>query len=91
MHIGKLENKDMLSYHQKGKVEALKAVRQKVSYLVEVLGKKLGDVILIVEDGSGSAFPVCTKQCISFDAASFDGFRTIKKDYSMLVRFEIID
>lgn len=64
MRIGKLENKDMLSYHQKGKVEALKAVRQKVSYLVKVLGKKLGDVILIVEDGSGSAFPVCTKQCI---------------------------
>ena len=28
---------------------------------------------------------------LSSDAASFDNFRTIKKNYSMLVRFEIID
>ena len=66
MRIGELENKDMLAYHQKGKIEALKAAQKKATYLVEALGKKLG-------------------------AASFDNFRTIKKNYSMLVRFEIID
>lgn len=33
MHIGELENKDILAYHQKGKIEALKAAQQKATYL----------------------------------------------------------
>ena len=42
MRIGELENKDMLVYHQKGKIEALKAAQRKATYLVEALGKKIG-------------------------------------------------
>ena len=91
MRIGELENKDMLAYHQKGKIEALKAAQKKATYLVEALGKKLGDVIRIVEEGSSNAFPFAQSNVLSSDAASFDNFRTIKKNYSMLVRFEIID
>ena len=91
MRIGELENKDMLAYHQKGKIEALKAAQKKAIYLVEALGKKLGDVIRIVEEGSGNIFPFAQSNVLSSDATSFDSFRTIKKNYSMLVRFEIID
>lgn len=91
MRIGELENKDMLAYHQKGKVEALKAAQRKATYLVEALGKKLGDVIRIVEEGNSNTFPFAQSNVLSSDAASFDSFRTIKKNYSMLVRFEIID
>ena len=91
MHIGELENKDILAYHQKGKIEALKAAQQKATYLVEALGKKLGDVIRIVEEGNSNIFPFAQSNVLSSDAASFDNFRTIKKNYSMLVRFEIID
>ena len=91
MRIGELENKDMLAYHQKGKIEALKAAQKKATYLVEALGKKLGDVIRIVEEGSSNAFPFAQSNVLSSGAASFDNFRTIKKNYSMLVRFEIID
>ena len=91
MRIGELENKDMLAYHQKGKIEALKAAQRKATYLVEALGKKLGNVIRIVEEGSGNAFPFAQSNILSSDAASFDNFRTIKKNYSMLVRFEIIN
>ena len=96
MRIGELENKDMLAYHQKGKIEALKAAQRKASYLVEALGKKLGgkklgNVIRIVEEGNNNAFPFAQSNVLSSDAASFDNFRTIKKNYSMLVRFEIID
>lgn len=91
MRIGELENRDMLSYHRKGKIEALKAARQKASYLVEALGKRLGDVIRIVENGSGGAYPFAQSNVLASDAASFDSFRTIKKNYSMLVRFEIVD
>lgn len=91
MRIGELENKDMPAYHQKGKIEALKAAQQKAAYLVEALGKKLGKVIRIVEESSNTAFPFAQSNVLSSDAASFDSFRTIKKNYSMLVRFEIID
>ena len=91
MRIGELENKDMLAYHQKGKIEALKAAQRKATYLVEALGKKLGGVIRIVEEGSGNIFPFAQSNVLSSDATSFDSFRTIKKNYSMLVRFEIID
>ena len=91
MRIGELENKDMLAYHQKGKIEALKAAQKKATYLVEALGEKLGDVIRIVEEGNGNIFPFAQSNVLSSDAASFDNFRTIKKNYSMLVRFEIID
>ena len=91
MRIGELENKDMLAYHQKGKIEALKAAQRKATYLVEALGKRLGDVIRIVEEGINNAFPFAQSNVLSSNAASFDSFRTIKKNYSMLVRFEIID
>ena len=89
--IGGLENKDMLAYHQKGKTEALKAAQRKATYLVEALGKRLGNVIRIVEKDSGNAFPIAQSNVLSSNVASFDNFRTIKKDYSMLVRFEIVD
>ncbi|CCZ14134.1 uncharacterized protein BN679_01080 [Prevotella sp. CAG:487] len=91
MRIGELENNDMLAYHQKGKIEALKAARRKATYLVEALGKRLGEVIRIVEKDSSYASPFAQSNVMSSDAASFDNFRTIKKNYSMLVRFEIID
>lgn len=93
MRIGELENKDMLVYHQKGKIEALKAAQRKAAYLVEALGKKLGEVIRIVEDGNAgmSSFFRAQSNVRASDAVSFDGFRTIKKYYSMQVRFEITD
>lgn len=91
MRVGELENNDMPAYHQKGKIEALKAARRKATYLVEALGKRLGEVIRIVEKDSGNVSPFAQSNVMSSDAASFDNFRTIKKNYSMLVRFEIID
>lgn len=91
MRIGELENNDMPAYHKKGKIEALKAARRKATYLVEALGKRLGEVIRIVEKDSGNVSPFAQSNVMSSDAASFDNFRTIKKNYSMLVRFEIID
>lgn len=91
MRIGELENKDMLAYHQKGKIEALKAAQRKAAYLVEALGKKLGGVLRIVEEGSGNSFSLSQSNVMSSDAASFESFRTIKKKYSMLVRFAVAD
>lgn len=91
MRIGELENRDMLSYHQKGKIAALEAAQRKAAYLVEALGKKLGPVIRIVEDEAGGSLPFSQSNVLSSNVVSFDSFRTIKKKYSMLVRFEIAD
>ena len=91
MRIGELKNKDILSYHQRGKIEALKAAQRKATYLVEALGKKLGDVTRIEEERSDIGFPLAQSNVLSSDAALFDQFRTIKKSYSMRVRFEISD
>ena len=91
MYIGELENEEMLKYHRKGKIEALKAAQQKAAYLVEALGKKLGGVIRIEEKGNGNSIPFAQSNVYSSDAASFESFRTIKRNYSMLVRFEITD
>ena len=91
MRIGELENKDILAYHQRGKIEALKAAQQKAAYLVETLGKKLGSVIRIVEGNNTSGISFAQSNVMSSNAASFDSFRTIKKNYSILVRFEIVD
>ena len=69
------------------------AAREKAAYLVEALGQKLGGVERIIENGNNGFSPVFTAQSnvSSSDAASFDGFRTIKNHYSMSVRFEILD
>lgn len=91
MRIGELENKDILAYHQRGKIEALKAAQRKAAYLVETLGKKLGSVIRIVEGNNTSSISFAQINVMSSNAASFDSFRTIKKNYSILVRFEIVD
>ncbi|WP_455621629.1 SIMPL domain-containing protein [Parabacteroides sp.] len=91
MRIGELENKDILAYHQRGKIEALKAAQRKAAYLVETLGKKLGSVIRIVEGNNTSGISFAQSNVMSSNAASFDSFRTIKKNYSILVRFEIVD
>lgn len=91
MRIGELENKDILSYHQKGKIAALKAAQQKATYLVEALGKKLGSVIRIIEQGNTNGISFAQSNVLSSNATSFDSFRIIKQKYSMLVRFEIID
>lgn len=92
MRIGELKNKEMQAYRQKGKIEALKAAKAKATYLVEALGKRLGDVVRIVEPQEDMRFPSpfsAQSNVHSSQVESYDAFRVIKLNYSMLVRFEI--
>ena len=93
MYIGELENNDMAKYQKKGRIEALKAARSKASYMVEALGKNLGDVIRIVENGGDTAYPMYGMQSnVAFsENGEAKNYRNIKKKYSVLVRFEIKD
>jgi len=91
MYIDKLEHRDILSYHRKGKIEALKAAREKAVYLLEAIGKRPGEIIRIVEGGDAGKEMFAQGHILSVAPPSFERSRTIKKRYSMLVRFGIVD
>ena len=95
MNIGELKNKDLQEYRKQGKIEALKAARQKADYLVAAMGQKLGNVLRIVEPDERS-FSYFQPQSAMSNVAipSYDSnpenFRTIKLRYQMTARFEIL-
>ena len=95
MNIGELKNKDLQEYRKQGKIEALKAARQKADYLVAAMGQKLGTVLRIVEPEERS-FSYFQPQSAMSNVAipSYDSnpenFRTIKLRYQMTARFEIL-
>jgi len=94
MNIGELKNKDLQKYRKQGKIEALKAARQKADYLVAAMGQKLGNVLRIVEPEERS-FSYFQPQSAMSNVAipSYDSnpenFRTIKLRYQT-ARFEIL-
>lgn len=95
MNIGELKNKDMQEYRAKGKIEALKAARQKAAYLVESLGQKLGNVLRIIEPEDRNYYHFQSQSAMSNVALqSYDSnpenFKTIKLRYQMTARFEIL-
>lgn len=95
MNIGELKSKDLQEYRKQGKIEALKAARQKADYLVAAMGQKLGNVLRIVEPEERS-FSYFQPQSAMSNVAipSYDSnpenFRTIKLRYQMTARFEIL-
>ena len=90
MYIGELKNKEMQTYRKRGKIESLRAAKEKAAYL-ESLGKQLSDIIRIVEPQESINYYTLSAQSniISSQAQSFDSFCTIKLRYSMIVRFDI--
>lgn len=58
MNIGELSNTNIEEYKKQVKINALQAAREKAKYLVESMGKQLGDVVSIVELGEGLNQPV---------------------------------
>ena len=92
MGIGELKHKDLPNYRKQGKIEALKAAREKASYLVEAMGQKLGEVIRIVEPASSYVSPYSLYQAqsnVSMGTAATEQYRVIKLRYEMTARFAI--
>lgn len=92
MRIGELKHKDLSKYREQGKIEALKAARQKALYLVEAMGQKLGDVIRIVEPTANNVMPYNLFQAqsnVSMGTADTEQYRVIKLRYEMTARFAI--
>lgn len=95
MNIGELKNKDLQEYRKKGKIEALKAARQKAVYLVEAMGQKLGNVLRIIEPEERNLNyfqPQSMTSNVAFQnyENNPENFRTIKLRYQMTARFEIL-
>lgn len=100
MRIGKLNNRDMVKYHEQGKIEALKAAQRKAAYMLEAVGEKLGEVIYIVEPREGTDNYVTLNKGNVRAAAAWasdsygspsDQFKIILLKYSVNVRFAIAD
>ncbi|MBN2634653.1 MAG: SIMPL domain-containing protein [Prolixibacteraceae bacterium] len=58
MNIGELNNTNIEEHKKQVKIKALQAAKEKAKYLVESMGKQLGDVVSIVELGEGFNQPV---------------------------------
>ena len=92
MRIGELKHKDLPMYRKQGKIEALKAAREKASYLVEAMGQQLGEVIRIIEPADNNIsryLPFEAQSNVSMGAAATEQYRVIKLRYEMMARFAI--
>ncbi len=92
MYIGELKNKNMAEWHEKGRTEALKAARNKAEYMASAAGCRLGRVMRIVEGtAAGRTLPAAQANVMTSGASSADTYRTIKKTYTVIVRYELTD
>lgn len=100
MNIADLKNKDIDRYREKGKIEALKAARYKAGYLLEALGKKVGEVIAVEEPNESGFYgaPQYMQSNVMLEEAAVDtgggdiaDVAKIKLRYQMRARFQIAD
>lgn len=92
MYIGELKNKNMAEWQEKGRIEAIEAARNKAEYMASVAGCGLGRVMRIVEgNAAGRMLPVAQANVMTSGASSADTYRTIKKTYTVIVRYELTD
>ena len=91
MRIGELKHKDLPMYRKQGKIEALKAAREKASYLVAAMGQQLGEVIRIIEPADNNIsryLPFQAQSNVSMGTAATEQYRVIKMRYEMTARLE---
>ncbi len=94
MVIRELKNKNMPEFRKQVKIEALKAAKTKAAYLLESIGKQVGEVISItelIENDSflRSQFATSNTVMASPDNSSVDNVKKIKLRYEIKAKFEI--
>ncbi|MEM8887175.1 MAG: SIMPL domain-containing protein [Bacteroidota bacterium] len=92
MRIDELRNSNIQEYRKQAKIEALKAAMEKAAYLLEGLGKELGEVISIIEIENDYWTPEPVISNRVFDSASLGGISNLSKiklSYSIKTKFEI--
>lgn len=97
MRIGQLKNSNITEYRKQVKIEALKAAMEKGTYLLESIGKRLGEVISITEvDGDRNYYwrsqsAQSNTMMNSGDDGGVDNIRKIRLRYEVRASFEIAD
>ena len=101
MYIGEMKNKQLPELIDKGKAAALRDARRKAEYMTEALGVKVGRVLSIDEPQvyAGYARTVITAEAklmssvadMAGNSAAYDQVKTIRQNYTMQVRFEILN
>lgn len=96
MKITELKNKNITSYREEVKIEAMKAAKRKATYLLESVGEKLGRVISVIEiDSNSGAFwqprNVLSNSIIPTISSNNeeDNMKKIKLKYNIKIKFEI--
>jgi len=98
MRIGELKHRDMADYRRQGKIEALKAARDKAAYLAEAMGQQIGDVLRIIEPRASGVdvYPRMKSSNVMMEVAADGGYgsseqyRKLVLRYEMLARFELV-
>lgn len=92
MYIGELKNRNMAEWQEKGRIEAIEAARNKAEYMASAAGCGLGRVMRIVKGtAAGRTLPAAQANVMTSGASSADTYRTIKKTYTVIVRYELTD
>ena len=84
MRIGELKHKDLPMYRKQGKIEALKAAREKASYLVAAIR-----IIEPADNNISRYLPFQAQSNVSMGTAATEQYRVIKLRYEMTARFAI--
>ena len=100
MDIAELKNKKITEYRKEVKIEAIKAAKEKATYLLQSVGENIGKVISVVESDNNynsgyywNPQAICSNSMMSQSSGSGDSnnssMRKIKLKYEIKVRFEI--
>lgn len=97
MYVARTAHSDIETYRKQVKIDAVKAAKEKATYLLEAVNEQVGDVIYIVEQGNnnyGSPMGYANVRSINATSEAYTPnpdveFQPIKLTYSILARFEI--
>lgn len=97
MRIVKFKNKDLLTFRKQVKIEAMKASKQKATYLLESVGEEVGHVISVVENDEQGRDPFRSMANITSNARlesadsdmGIDEVNKIHIKYNFTVRYAI--
>jgi len=97
MRISELKNKKITEFRKQVKIEAMKAAKEKATYLLQSVGENIGKVISIIELDENKNFYWAPQSALSntimpgsgsYEAQN-EALKQIKLKYEVKVRFEI--
>lgn len=97
MYVARTSHSDIEKFKKEVKIEAVKAAKEKASYLLEAVNEEVGDILFIVEQENYYGAMYRNEMAFSNVAMDTGGytpeasveFQPINLKYSILARFEI--